>query len=470
MRNCLITLFLSFLFIFSCVNPFLKMENKQDKKETNNISKTGSVKISFSSSPIDKSLSRTIVADFSGQITNWKVTITKDGITKSSEAINGAANFNDVAPGIWSVILEGRNSDNQIISEGNSTITISVGVTSNCVITPKFKQTGTGGFLLALNYPALSGVDYVSCQIVGGETYIATIDSTDPTTHKAVFKQSGIPSGGYELIFTFRKGGATGEVAGTFREAINIWDNTVSDKFLGVDGDGKVTFSNTRDFTINDFSDRNANLSTITITNGILNIGFNSTTQTYEASITADTITINPVQSVTGQIIKYNWRGAANDTDITSGSTSASLSVNSTGNNILLVKVTSPDRQNTKTYTFNCVRRYRVIYNANNANSGSVPIDNNYYAFGESVSVLENTGNLTKTDKRFMGWNLQADALGLDYDVGNTSLTMGNADKTLYARWGITYAEAKTMVSVTPPMSQFQLQGKTIALSPFEIG
>jgi hypothetical protein len=47
---------------------------------------------------------------------------------------------------------------------------------------------------------------------------------------------------------------------------------------------------------------------------------------------------------------------------------------------------------------------YSVIYNSNGATSGDVPDDNNSYKKGDAVTVLGNTGDLSKSGWSFAGW------------------------------------------------------------------
>jgi hypothetical protein len=65
---------------------------------------------------------------------------------------------------------------------------------------------------------------------------------------------------------------------------------------------------------------------------------------------------------------------------------------------------------------------------------GSVPVDpNSPYAFGATVTVLGNTGNLVDPGCTFAGWNTVADGSGTGYQPGNTFI--GIVSITLYARW-----------------------------------
>lgn len=75
---------------------------------------------------------------------------------------------------------------------------------------------------------------------------------------------------------------------------------------------------------------------------------------------------------------------------------------------------------------------YKVTYDAN-GESGSVPNDATYYANNASVTVLGNTGPLSKEDYTFRCWNTQADGYGTDYAPGATFNITDNT--TLYAKW-----------------------------------
>jgi len=80
------------------------------------------------------------------------------------------------------------------------------------------------------------------------------------------------------------------------------------------------------------------------------------------------------------------------------------------------------------------VRKYSVTYNDNGSTGGSVPVDTySPYVDGSTVTVLGNTGSLTKTGYTFNGWNTKADGSGNTY-VANNTFTI-NENTTLYAQW-----------------------------------
>jgi len=74
-----------------------------------------------------------------------------------------------------------------------------------------------------------------------------------------------------------------------------------------------------------------------------------------------------------------------------------------------------------------------VTYDDNDATSGDAPTDATAYVSNAEVTVLGNTGSLTKTDKIFNGWNTAADGTGTFYPVGSKFKI--TADVTLYAVW-----------------------------------
>ena len=89
-------------------------------------------------------------------------------------------------------------------------------------------------------------------------------------------------------------------------------------------------------------------------------------------------------------------------------------------------------------HNFSCLLDNPVTYNGNGNWGGTLPVDRNGYVSGATVTVLGNTGNLTRTGYTFAGWNSKADGSGTNYAAGAT-FTMESANVTLYAQWTPTY-------------------------------
>ncbi|MFC5471285.1 S-layer homology domain-containing protein [Cohnella suwonensis] len=81
-----------------------------------------------------------------------------------------------------------------------------------------------------------------------------------------------------------------------------------------------------------------------------------------------------------------------------------------------------------------------VTYDGNENTAGDVPSDGNAYWQGDTVTVLDNTENLTRTGYSFAGWNTAADGSGTSYSVEET-FSMDSFGVTLYAKWNpsVTY-------------------------------
>lgn len=85
-------------------------------------------------------------------------------------------------------------------------------------------------------------------------------------------------------------------------------------------------------------------------------------------------------------------------------------------------------------YSLTTTTNYTVTYNSNGSTGGSAPIDSNSpYNYNSTVTVLGNTGNLTKTGYIFAGWNTAADGSGTAYQQSNTFNITSNT--ILYAQW-----------------------------------
>lgn len=83
------------------------------------------------------------------------------------------------------------------------------------------------------------------------------------------------------------------------------------------------------------------------------------------------------------------------------------------------------------------VTTYAVTYAGNGSDGGSVPVDaSSPYSYNNIVTVLGNTGALTRTGYSFTGWNTASNGSGTSYVGGNTFSITGNT--TLYAQWTAT--------------------------------
>ncbi len=75
-----------------------------------------------------------------------------------------------------------------------------------------------------------------------------------------------------------------------------------------------------------------------------------------------------------------------------------------------------------------------ITYSSGSHTSGSVPTDSGTYIIGNTVAILGNSGSLARTGYTFAGWTVAADGSGTVLVSGST-LTMGSANITVYAKW-----------------------------------
>jgi uncharacterized repeat protein (TIGR02543 family) len=80
---------------------------------------------------------------------------------------------------------------------------------------------------------------------------------------------------------------------------------------------------------------------------------------------------------------------------------------------------------------------YAITYDANGADSGTVPIDTLVYFEGSTVSISSNSGNLVKAGSYFSGWSINLDGSGVTYSEVN-SFVMPSSSVVLYAKWAKT--------------------------------
>ena len=128
------------------------------------------------------------------------------------------------------------------------------------------------------------------------------------------------------------------------------------------------------------------------------------------------------------------------DNGIGSVALTGTTAVNPTTTTTYTLTATNVAGSVTATTTVTVSSAVTVTYNGNGNTAGTVPVDpSSPYEYGATVTVLGNTGGLTRindggTSYRFTGWNTKADGSGADQAEGST-FTMGASNVTLYAQW-----------------------------------
>ena len=172
------------------------------------------------------------------------------------------------------------------------------------------------------------------------ETYTATVGNAitsialTPTVNQAnATVQMRINGGAYAQV-------SSGSESPAF--SLNVGSNTMEVKVTAQDGTSTKTYT----LTVTRTGANNADLASLSITEGTLSPTFVAGTTTYAATVTANTLKVMATVAHSDATITVNG------SPVTSGSASGNIAL-STGLNVITVVVTAQDGITTKTYTLN---------------------------------------------------------------------------------------------------------------------
>jgi uncharacterized repeat protein (TIGR02543 family) len=109
-----------------------------------------------------------------------------------------------------------------------------------------------------------------------------------------------------------------------------------------------------------------------------------------------------------------------------------------------------------------------VSYNANGADSGTVPATQSTYVGSPGVNLPLNSGNLKRAGYRLAGWNANSGGTGTPYALGASSINF-TSNKILYAQWtpavySVIYAPNGASAGVEPSPATFTY-GSTVTVA-----
>ncbi len=143
--------------------------------------------------------------------------------------------------------------------------------------------------------------------------------------------------------------------------------------------------------------------------------------------------------SASGLSASANWTAESDQASASFGySVSSAGDVNNDGYDDVIIGASSYDNGQSNEgrafvyYGASILNTYTISYNANSADSGTVPASQTKTQ-GVDLTLRTNTGSLAKTGYTFSGWNTAADGSGTHYAEGGTFTT--DANTTLYAEW-----------------------------------
>jgi len=300
---------------------------------------------------------RTALPTAEGVVSKYALTMTHstaEAISKDIDFGSGALVL-DIAPGTWTFNATGYTADGVPVTQGTTVKAFEENEIVKLTITMNFLSTeaGIGSVSLPVRFPGDEGIDYLSAQL--SQNGAAVGDPITPAipapgtdgTITATIAASDIPSGNYEMKVLFKRGGSAGTTALVLDEGVNVRDSVATNRWF-ING----ILVETLNLESGDFDSSDASLSDIILT---LNTG---TAYGYEFAppLTVYGFSLNEPFSVTPKAaeyssdISYSWNGG-DSVPIASGTTSATLTPTA-GRDSLIITVTAPDRQTTKTYEY----------------------------------------------------------------------------------------------------------------------
>ncbi len=432
-RNVIVIL--STLLLFSCWNSFDSGNNR-----------LATLKVSAAFPGADGA--KTVVPDFLSEIDEIEVSLTSnDGYAPPASQIITSSPWElsfSVPVGSWDISAVARRAGVQIGSGSAANVVLTAGAALPVTVSLTFVPAGAiGSVRFAFSFPDSLGIDYAHGRI--DETSAEATPSLTLAGGRSsgIFEFTNLATGTYSLVLTFKRGGAGGTLAGTFREKLIVTAGYESGSW--VDGDGNLVSE--RAFSAEEFFENNASLAGLAFDSGLLSFAFDSSTLTYSLGPIAGlpaAVTFVPTESISGQYLEYSWNSGS-FTEIRSGAASGSLAV--AESNQLTVRVTAPDRTIVKEYSVTFSKGYRVTYNGNGNTGGSAPVDSTVYGSGAPVTA-SGQGSLSRSGWGFINWNTAADGSGTPHAAGS-SFPMGTEDIILYAHWGDIPSDVTNLAVVT---------------------
>ncbi|HPY88291.1 MAG TPA: DUF1566 domain-containing protein, partial [Spirochaetota bacterium] len=151
----------------------------------------------------------------------------------------------------------------------------------------------------------------------------------------------------------------------------------------------------------------------------------------YYSTSAADVSTVTACETNGTPFGYYNYYSAP------AGKTVTGLTGISTGTTYWFNIVVRDNSGNKACYSATSAGLFKVTYHENGDTTGDVPVDNNYYATGQTVTVA-GRGTLEKIEDNIslrLIWNTKATGGGTDHTVDVGTFDMPPNNVTLYAKW-----------------------------------
>lgn len=254
---------------------------------------------------------RTVVAQF--PVDHYAVTLTNADDTLSASGQTTVV-FEDLAEGTWDVSAVALSSTDQVIAAGSMSVELTGGGTS-VVVALSATQTGSGTFSFSFTAPGDCGIQAVEARLLSEGNLLGQVTLTgatlplDPDSGRLTGNVTNdiigatVPSGSYLLFLDFV--GDQGQSLGHHGEAVNVWDNVVSNAWLDAEGN----LHPRRDFAKGELASTSAVLGGLTVAGPGSLVTFAPSTLAYRFHAPG-TFTVTAQEGQPGQNLQYSQDGA----------------------------------------------------------------------------------------------------------------------------------------------------------------
>jgi 6-phosphogluconolactonase (cycloisomerase 2 family) len=333
----------------SCKNPFSSFKHSD---------KTASLAVSLSAQT-----SRSVVAggsDYLGAIAAYKVTVTNmDHSYEGQTTGTGGCTINNIIAGTYKIQVDAYSEVGctvKIASGQIASATLDVGATTSVPVALSFFQTAgvyTGGFKLKVQWPASTGLRYVSASLETAQAVTAADLDTSADPYTATLSATGLQSGVHTLQISFKASSSATTTIGPYVETVNIWDGVISTLW----SDSSDTPKEALTLDPSEFANTSAALASsaglVVDTLGLAS-SYSPGTYVYNFGATPTigaSYTFSIAAASASQGIACTFNGSTVALTATSPTTFTGGFTAGFGGNTLKVAVTAPDKTTTVTYS-----------------------------------------------------------------------------------------------------------------------
>lgn len=424
----------------SCRNPFEVPDSGSEKQGT-----AASLYVSVlpgGGSGTERTVQRTVIPDFSALADSWTLELLDGetvGYSENFEPGGPDILLDTIDPGEWTIRVSGYNTENEMVLQGTSAVTLSAGSNAASITVHPLSTTGSGAFSLELRYPAALDLSSLQYRVYPyGEAASGSFTSVVFNGSPVLIERQNLEAGNHILELNFlREKSASNVVVSRLTEAVNIWPDMVSDKWIGPGGE----LMDYRELSASFFPGVSPFLSSLDFTNAELTASYqlDSGLESFpELHVRGEWFRFSAGGTETGQQIEYSIDDGSTYTEITSGAVSPKVLCSSSM--ALWIRVTAQDGVSSFEYHFPVKRlvtiRYHPLNGIDEPYEDSVFASDNYTVLDYDESPPGSSPAMQDgIEQVFLGWNLLYNGGGSYYAPGDIHQFFDDID--IYAQWSV---------------------------------